>query len=624
MVCTSVGKISREILFRLLENEDLIEIRLDLIKIPIDEILDLIKNRKAKVLITFRTGSIDDITILQTLKTFADLKVDFIDIEIGWTYFDEMVHYCHKLKIIPVISYHNYSNVPEKKFLLNIYHKFSHEGFVKIAVTPNRSDDLKIIRDVRVECKNLTIFGMGDFGEITRVESYLENTPFSFVKSDYSNETASGQLTKIELITRANEYINLYGVIGNPIAHSRSPEIYNYYFSHFNINSHYTRLCSDNGNLPLALIRDLNLKGFNITAPYKEDVYDLCKDLSSDAKACEAVNTVKFFNSYWSGENSDPFGVIKSLQDLNIDFSFSKILILGAGGAAKAAAYALKNHQTSVINRTNEKASDLSIKFNLKFIKFKDLDLAIKNHDIIINTVTKNDLIKSDLIDSKHIIFDASYTSGVLKQMCDAKNAIYISGLPWLINQAKKAFSFFSEKPFKEIPSYHFIDIQKKHICLIGFMGAGKTSVGKKLSILSGLKFIDLDEVIETETGNSIPEIFNTQGEDVFREIETSILNKILESDEKLIISCGGGIVKSKRNRAILRTCYNIWIYSKPETCIKRIENSKRPLSKKNVISLYYQRLPLYAKTSDLIINNNEIENTAQHLYSELQSAKIL
>ena len=127
-------------------------------------------------------------------------------------------------------------------------------------------------------------------------------------------------------------------------------------------------------------------------------------------------------------------------------------------------------------------------------------------------------------------------------------------------------------------------------ICLIGMPGSGKTTLGKEIARIFDYEFIDMDSLIKKETGLKISQIFLNKGEEYFRSIETSILEKIILNDKKLIISTGGGIVL--RNQKILKKTYNIYLECNINTLVKRLNSSKeRPLIGDNIVKNVNQLL---------------------------------
>lgn len=122
------------------------------------------------------------------------------------------------------------------------------------------------------------------------------------------------------------------------------------------------------------------------------------------------------------------------------------------------------------------------------------------------------------------------------------------------------------------------MDFLPTNLAFIGFMGSGKTTVGKILAQKTGVPFVDVDRRIVAKTGMEINSIFNTYGESYFRDIEEETLNEIMAKKHQ-IVSCGGGIILREANRQLLkRQAINCWLYNSPETALSRIKNSNRPL----------------------------------------------
>lgn len=145
-------------------------------------------------------------------------------------------------------------------------------------------------------------------------------------------------------------------------------------------------------------------------------------------------------------------------------------------------------------------------------------------------------------------------------------------------------------------------------IALIGFMGCGKTSIGKRLASLSGRPFADLDAEIEGSCGLKIVDIFRDRGESSFRELEAETLTAITEDHADLVLSCGGGIVLSRSNRDFLRENYlTVWIDVPFDELMKRLagERTDRPLLHsgdyaEKARALFLARRPLYEETASL------------------------
>jgi len=148
---------------------------------------------------------------------------------------------------------------------------------------------------------------------------------------------------------------------------------------------------------------------------------------------------------------------------------------------------------------------------------------------------------------------------------------------------------------------------------LIGLMGSGKSSVGRRLSEKLNMPLIDLDDYIVEQAGMSIPEIFERLGEEAFRDMESKALAETIE--KRAILASGGGIVLRKANQRLLKSHPPvIWLKAAPEYLAKRIAgDTNRPLianqdTLKKLSSLAAERYPLYEKCADLIIDRDQIK----------------
>ncbi len=147
------------------------------------------------------------------------------------------------------------------------------------------------------------------------------------------------------------------------------------------------------------------------------------------------------------------------------------------------------------------------------------------------------------------------------------------------------------------------------NIVLCGFMGAGKTVVGKELAKIMGRKFADTDEMIEAETGISIPAIFAAKGEEHFRELEYEICKKAAEL-KNAIVSTGGGAMTFERNvKAIKEGSKIVFLDASFDVICARVGNgASRPLFKnrENAEKLFEERREKYLKAADFIVNGDE------------------
>ena len=153
----------------------------------------------------------------------------------------------------------------------------------------------------------------------------------------------------------------------------------------------------------------------------------------------------------------------------------------------------------------------------------------------------------------------------------------------------------------------------RERVTLIGFMGSGKTSVGRLLARILDLKQVDLDGVIEERERMSINEIFKTRGEAYFRDLERAAMAEMNLREEPVVLCSGGGIVLDPRNiDAIRERGVAVWLRAAPETIYARVcRDGSRPLLKdgmsvEKIASILEARLPLYEKAADLTVDTDD------------------
>ena len=181
-----------------------------------------------------------------------------------------------------------------------------------------------------------------------------------------------------------------YLVIGNPIDHSLSPKLHNYWLKKYNIDGNYEKKKLNEMDLKdiILQIKEKKIDGINVTVPFKKKVIPYLNNLSIEAEKTQSVNTVYLNNGNVIGHNTDIFGFEKAIIDTNFNLSGKKILILGAGGVVSSLIFALKKKNVKSIlisNRTKEKAESLNH-------SFKDLTIVnwgeIPDFDMVINATS--------------------------------------------------------------------------------------------------------------------------------------------------------------------------------------------------------------------------------------------
>ena len=245
-----------------------------------------------------------------------------------------------------------------------------------------------------------------------------------------------------------------YLVIGNPINHSLSPRLQNYWLKENKIDAIYDKIQLEESDIK-KLIEDIKQKkisGCNVTVPFKRSVIHYLDKLSAEAEQTQSVNTIVFENGNLVGHNTDIAGFKKAIQDLGFNMKNKKVLILGAGGVVPSLILALKKMSVAVItisNRTIKKANNLNFLFdNLKVVEWGSLP----EFDVIINATSvglKNETINLDFsnVGKNKLFYDVIYNpveTNFLKKGKQLGNKIQ-NGKLMFVYQALEAFKLWHQ-----------------------------------------------------------------------------------------------------------------------------------------------------------------------------------
>ncbi|MFP4376273.1 MAG: shikimate dehydrogenase [Spirochaetales bacterium] len=242
------------------------------------------------------------------------------------------------------------------------------DGIPKIAVRPNGVGDLLRLLEVAREHEGQKIIvGMGAYGAPTRLAPYHFESMLSFCSSPGAS-AAPGHvtpqtLTDLYQVGKQRSSWPLFAVIGNPIAHSKSPAYHNGRFMEDGIDAAYIPVLVDEPSQFFALAELLPILGFSVTIPHKEAVIEHLDEVSPEVRAARACNTVVRAPSGWLGLSTDTIGFLAPLEEqMGSRLRGSRVLVLGAGGAARGVAFALLEAGSEVLvhNRTHTKAETLA------------------------------------------------------------------------------------------------------------------------------------------------------------------------------------------------------------------------------------------------------------------------
>ena len=375
--------------------------------------------------------------------------------------------------------------------------------------------------------------------------------------------------------------------------------------------------------------------------PYKQDIMDCLVDIDPAAKAIGAVNTLVRTDNGYKGYNTDMSGLARAIMSEGMELKNKKIIILGAGGASRAVAYMCMEYgadKVYILNRTYDKASSIADDMNSFFGKnviepveaagYKDIP---KDNYMFIQC-TSVGLKKSDGLpvvndreffsmakEAVDLIYNPAKTCFL--KLAEAYGAKCMNGLKMLLYQGIMAYELWNGiKVSDELTQIVYRELceslngigARDNIILVGYMGAGKTTVGKKLSE-HGYKFIDTDEYIVDYEKMSINDIFSRHGEKYFRDLETKVLNILAENTRNTVISTGGGLPLRKENEAILKNIGRvIYLKADADTIYERVKrDTKRPLLAgddpyKKICDMLVERTPRYEAVADIIIDTRE------------------
>lgn len=423
------------------------------------------------------------------------------------------------------------------------------------------------------------------------------------------------------------------GLIGGKLGHSASPQIHKLYGCLTGQDIRYALHEADAPGLE-ALLLDLQAQGYagvNVTIPYKKAVMRLLDEISPEAAAIGAVNTIRFAGGRAVGYNTDYFGLKWLLERSVISLDGQTVAILGSGGAARCA-YALARDlgAEAIVFSRDPQNSDPALNAR----GYEALN-TIDHIGVLINTTpagmhpnVDECPVNDNIIRKSGAVVDLIYNPAetVLMQKAASMGKCCAGGLAMLCAQAVKAEEIWTGVAFDEEVCEHIYkkiakDMQT-NIVLIGMPGSGKSAVGQRLAEKLGMRFMDTDAMIEEQHG-VIKEIFASRGEAAFREMELNAA-QFAARRAHTVISTGGGIVQTPAAMRSLKASGVVVYIDRPLVLLlQETETAHRPLlagGRDALISLYEKRHALYEGCADIrVINDADLEACADSIIKMLE-----
>jgi shikimate dehydrogenase len=398
-------------------------------------------------------------------------------------------------------------------------------------------------------------------------------------------------------------------------------------FAEKGIEAEYVRLASPDCESALRILGDMGADGFNATSPYKEALVPFMASLDRAAEETGAVNTVVRKGDQWFGHNTDVAGASHALASARVRVKGSNAVVLGTGGAARAAVVALlaDGAEVTVAGRNAAKAKAISREFGCASAPLKGatFEKALQSSFVVVGSLsTAERVVNAKLLRRSTAVLDANYRSETaLAKDAWSRGCKVIDGREWLAHQGAEAFRiFFGEKaPLTAMRAAAFDDDStrrqvksegKRGVVLTGFMASGKTSTGKALAKRLKRPFADTDAMAEAASGSSIAEIFKFGGERGFRALERGAI-KDASVKKGAVVATGGGAVLDARNVELMKGIgHVVLLWVDAATAASRDGGSgKRPLiggpsSLAAVRKLLADRERAYFASCDLVVDS--------------------
>lgn len=445
---------------RAVEWADVVELRLDCLDAEPEDLAQVLANIPRPVILTLRPSEQGGHSNLTREGREAFWKMQATPGEaVWWDVEGDLAHDLSPAWARIIVSHHDFSGVPND--LDQIYERLAQTSahVLKIAVQANEIVDciplFRLIERARRENREIIAIAMGDAGIATRILGPSRGSFLTYGALDDDSATAPGQVNARTLrslynIDAIDDETMICGLVGLPVMHSVSPHIHNAAFTSEGINGVYLPFEVNDVTAffkrmvhPRTTELDWNLRGLSITAPHKQAVMECLDWIEPEAQRMGAVNTVVVEKDRLLGYNTDAAGFVEPLRKHLSSLENRQVAVIGAGGAARAAIWALQKEKANVtvFARDIDKAKSLDVPCTpLSSASFNGYDLVVN--------ATPGSPATAEQLSGARWVYDLVYNPIETQLIKEARKAgcETLGGLEMLVAQAKIQFELWTGK----------------------------------------------------------------------------------------------------------------------------------------------------------------------------------
>lgn len=471
-LCVAVGHKDPERAYELVSQavrrrENFFELRLDMLKNPADgpALVERVHRSHASLLVmaTCRrkeahgefTGSLAEQRVI--LESAASHGAQMVDVEIESAEQDLTLVELLRKRARVVLSFHDFKRTPPLKPVLERLQRFESDVY-KIATTvQSPEDNTRLLACLSGFKEPLVVLGMGELGAASRILSPSRGAAFTFASPDGAKGTAPGQFDASQMrngfqVHKGKRSTAIYGVIADPVAHSLSPALHNRAFRRRRLDACYLPFRVPPAQLDefFAFAKDLPVQGLSVTIPHKQAVMERLDSIDPLAAKIGAVNTVYRKGDQFCGTNTDAAGVTVPLAE-KITLKGATVLLVGYGGAARAAAFALTDQgaKVTITGRDDKKGQALAKDAGVDHRPFGDW--AAAHYDALVHATPAgmSPRIEDNLFPEEipaEVVFDMVYNPLETALLSNARRQgkETVEGIEMFVEQAAAQFDLWT------------------------------------------------------------------------------------------------------------------------------------------------------------------------------------